>query len=91
MFRVELYNVNLMGIGPVSDTVNNKGHHKMLSEPLLMLPNLPMITCICTASGSKENTTPTWDLPVAVTVRKSYLLNCFQNTDRRSTLAASGW
>lgn len=85
MFKVEFYNGNLIRIWPASDTSNNEEH----SEPLLMLPNLPLITCICTAAGSKENRTPTWDLPVAVRVMKSYLVNCFQNTGRGSTLAVS--
>lgn len=91
MFGVEFYNGNLMGMQPASDTSNNKVHCKSLSEPLLMLPTLPLITCICTAAGSKESRTPTWDLPVTVTVMKSYLLNCFQNTGRGSTLAVSSW
>lgn len=76
-----------MGIWPFSDTSNREGYCKTLSEPSFSFPNLPLITC--TAAESKENRTPTWDLPLPVTVMKSYLLNCFQNTGRGSTLAVS--
>lgn len=46
-----------MDIWPASGSSGNEGHCKRLSEP--WLPNLPLITCICTASRSKENRTPT--------------------------------
>lgn len=94
MLRVN--NDNLRIISPISDTSSNEVHCKTLSETLLLFPNLPLITCICTAASSKENRTPTWDLqnriPTwAVTVMRSYLLNFFQSTGKGSTLAVSSW
>lgn len=78
-----------MDMGPANDTSNHESYCKTLSEPSFSFPNLPLIACVCTAAESKENRTPTWDLPLPVTVMKSYLLNCFQNTGRGSTLAVS--
>lgn len=76
-----------MGIWPVSDTSNHEGYCKTPSEPSFSFPELPLITCSYTAAESRENRTPIWDLPLPVTVMKSYPPNCLQNTGRGSTLA----
>lgn len=47
-----------MGLWPVSDTSNHEGYCKTLSEPSFSFPNLPLITCFCTAAEGRKTELP---------------------------------